>query len=83
MPSSMRNQDMWQEANTFSADLLFKAIVVSLFITLLSILLFKGEISLVVSTIFTVAALFGGVIETEIHMKKLFNKDGTRKEKAL
>ncbi|MES2765946.1 MAG: SdpI family protein [Bacteroidota bacterium] len=82
-PSAMRNQDTWQEANTFSANLIFKAMLLSLIVSVLSIFLFKGEISILISTIFMVAALFGGIIATEIRLKKLFNKDGTRKEKAL
>ncbi len=82
-PSSMRNQDTWQEANTFSADLLFKAMILSLVVSILSIFFFKGEISILISTIFMVAMLFSGIIATELRLKKLFNKDGTRKEKAL
>ncbi len=79
----MRNQDTWQEANTFSANLLFKAAILSLIVSILSIFIFKSDTSLIVSTIFMLAMLFGGIIVTEIRMKRLFNKDGTRKEKTL
>ena len=79
----MRNQDTWQEANTFSAELMFKAAVASLIVSILTIIFLKGEISLIVSTIFLVSSLFGVIIATEIRLKRLFHKDGTRKIKAL
>lgn len=83
MPSSMRNGDTWQEANTFSANLMFKAAIASLIVSIITVILLKGELSIIVSTIFLVTAIFGVIIATEIRMKKLFNKDGSRKAKAL
>lgn len=81
--SSMRNQETWLEANTFSADRMFKAVLFSLIVSITTLIVLQGELAFIVTLIFHVSSLLGVIVATEIQMKKLFHKDGTRKNKAL
>jgi uncharacterized membrane protein len=76
--SAMKNQETWNEANKYSANLL----LLSGFVTLIAGIMCyyypnKNSINLV-ATSFVVMVIIT-ISMTEIHLKKTFNKEGNRK----
>jgi len=85
---SARNQDTWNEANQYSSKLFFKLSVIGLNIELLIIAFARYLINFIDSETLLIWALFSPLIIpiliipfTEIHLGKVFTKEGIRKKK--
>ncbi|MFL0198624.1 SdpI family protein [Clostridium sp. WILCCON 0269] len=80
-PFAMKNQKTWNEGNRFAAIMLITGGVISLIFSLLISFLYKGNETEIIrfSSIFTVLCTLSFVFYTEIHLRKIFNKDGIKK----
>ena len=77
--SSMKNQDAWDEANRFSANLmLIGSITYFFFIMLCNIFIQGREMQTWVSVAYLFCLIFGVIFITEWRLKKLFDESGDR-----
>jgi uncharacterized membrane protein len=77
---SMKSQEVWDEGNRYSSNLL---VIVSLITSLTQVvwqLLWPGEWAFLGPVIIMCVLLIASVPLTEKHLKKHFNEDGTAKE---
>ena len=76
-PRSMKNEDTWQLANTYSANLLIAA---GLFTCIAQVIFWDTDIESFL--IVGLACLLGGlglsILLTEMRLRKTFDKDGNR-----
>ncbi|MCI1945234.1 SdpI family protein [Clostridium luticellarii] len=77
-PFAMKNVNTWNEANKFAGMILICVGIISLFITTFFIVL--GEVNSSIPAKISVILLIISIPYTEIHLRKLFKKDGSRKE---
>ncbi|WP_160672116.1 SdpI family protein [Clostridium sp. C8-1-8] len=75
--SSMKNLDTWNEANKYCANILILGNGVSVIIG--ANLLIKGYRNFVYCFWIIVISLVLACVFTEVHMTRVFNKDGSRK----
>lgn len=78
--ASMRNQQTWEEANRYSAKQISYCGIILLTIGVLSLL--SPSIAKVNTNIATVLTIIFSVLPlplTELHLKKVFDKEGNRK----
>lgn len=69
-PRSMKNQLAWDDANTFSADLMMWSGISLLFVQVICYVLIGGHISLLVSIGYFLAAILTTVVLTERRLIK-------------
>ena len=75
---SMRNQDIWDEAQKYGANLVTIGGLILLLIGLVAEFLLHNRSEII--TIVAVALIFIAIfVIGEMHLKRLFHKDGTRK----
>ena len=75
-PYSMKSQEVWDEANKFSFNLI---IGVGIIITLTQLIFhfsLKGHLKLTIPTILLVVLLVAIIPITEVHIRKHFDKEG-------
>ena len=79
---SMKNQDVWQTANTISLKYLFQASVATTIFQGFGIILGNKYTDYILySYIFLVIAICVSIWMTEVMLNKLFNKEGNRLNK--
>ena len=76
--SAMKNQDTWQEANKFSADLLVKIAGLYLIFGVICFILIGGKLAFIVANSFFIVEVIALIFLTERHLKKIFDKNGNR-----
>ncbi|GAA0071176.1 SdpC immunity protein SpdL [Clostridium sardiniense] len=77
-PSSMKNQDTWNESQKYSANALIILGFIYLALGFLLSHLFE-DISIVYENIIILIGVIIMILLDEVHLKKVFNKDGSRK----
>lgn len=81
---SMKNQDIWQTANTISAKYLFQAsLATTIFQTFGIALGNKGTDYILYSYIFLIISIGASIWITEARLNQLFDKQGKRLNKEL
>jgi uncharacterized membrane protein len=80
---SMKNQDTWDEAQRYGPKMFIIFGLISIGIALILYFLFPNnhDIISVISSAIGIVLLICSTIFTEIHMRKVFDKDGNRKNK--
>ena len=79
--SSMKNQDTWNEANRFAANLMLIISVVYFFFIMLCVIFIQGrEMQIWASAVSLFCLVFGVLFITEWRLKKLFDESGKRIE---
>lgn len=78
---SMKNKETWKEGNEFSAMMMIVSGIICLLLSLTITFFYKDDpsISRKISGIVTVILVLGSIFYTEIHLKKVFDKDGNRR----
>lgn len=78
---AMKNMDTWKEANFFSSLMLITSSIISSIFSFIVINTYILPISLKskICTFSTVLIILIFVFYTEIHLRKIFNKDGSKK----
>ena len=79
IPSAMRNQDTWDEGNRYSANLMIIIGIISIFMVPILYLVF-GEKGIMPGALISAFLLIGMIILVELHLRKLFDKEGRRRE---
>lgn len=81
-PFAMKNQETWNEGNKFAAIMLILSGILSLSVSLLIIFIYKEtEINTArYLGIFAVFIICTVLLGTEIHLRKLFDRNGSRKQ---
>ncbi|AEB76469.1 SdpI family protein [Clostridium botulinum] len=79
---SMKNDDTWKEANEFASILMMFYGVVSIILASIITVLNKDNmnISLKLSSIVSFMMMIACIFSTEIHLRRMFHKNGKRKE---
>lgn len=78
-PRSMRSQQVWDEAQRYSARAMEWAALLTVVFQVVATRIWGGEEALLASVAFLVAALVAVVVQTERHLKELFDDEGKRK----
>ncbi|OAA89306.1 SdpI family protein [Clostridium ljungdahlii] len=80
-PFSMKNNDTWDEGNRFSSIIMIYAGIASLIIGAICSFVYKNNIytALSVSSRISVILLLASIPLTEIHLRKLFDKNGVKR----
>ncbi|WP_069649109.1 SdpI family protein [Caloranaerobacter ferrireducens] len=76
---SMKNKETWEEGNSYSAKMLIAMGVISIIISFAIYKIVNPKISAIISTIVSCVLIILVLPLTEIHLKKLFDKNGNRK----
>ncbi|SHH60153.1 SdpI/YhfL protein family protein [Caloranaerobacter azorensis DSM 13643] len=76
---SMKNKETWEEGNRYSAKMLIVLGVISIIISFVIYKTVNPKISAIISTIVSLVLIILAIPLTELHLKKLFDKDGNRK----
>ncbi len=74
--TSMRGQEVWDEAQRYSANLMLAAAVVTIACQAVSIMTMKPLVSLLFSCAVLVLAMLAGLPLTERHLKRHFDEQG-------
>ncbi|QAA32478.1 SdpI family protein [Clostridium manihotivorum] len=75
--SSMKNLDTWNEANKYCANILILGNIISVIVG--ASLLIKGYRNFAYCFWIIIISLVLACVFTEVHMTRVFNKDGSRK----
>ncbi|MFL0268079.1 SdpI family protein [Candidatus Clostridium radicumherbarum] len=80
-PSAMKNKDTWSEGNRFCGLILICSGAIFITFSILVRYLYNNNLnfSMRVSVAALAMILMGNIIFTEIHLRKLFDKNGIRK----
>ncbi|WPC39482.1 SdpI family protein [Clostridium sp. JS66] len=80
-PFSMKNKAIWDEGNRFTAILLVYIGASSLIIAVLCDVIYIGNFdkAFKISTTISIIGLLCSIPLTEIHLRRLFDKNGNRK----
>ncbi len=78
---AMKNRETWKEANSFSSVMMIVSGLITLNFSLLVTFLFKtdSDTSNTISVAGTMVIVLCFVLYTEIHLRKIFDKNGIRK----
>lgn len=78
---SMKNKETWKEGNEFCAIMMIFSGIICLLLSITITFFYKNDPSLSrkISDVLTVIIVLGAVFYTEIHLRKIFDKDGNRK----
>ncbi|WP_115830778.1 SdpI family protein [Dyadobacter luteus] len=76
---SMKNAEIWKEANAFSSDLFVKFSFIFIIFETISYLLIGGINSFYISATFLTIISIAVIPLTEIHIRKKFDKNGRAK----
>lgn len=80
----MKNQDTWDEANRFSANLMLIGSITYFFFIMLCVIFIQGcEMQAWVSIAYLFCLVFGVIFITEWRLKKLFDESGRKKHEGL
>ncbi|MBW7890105.1 MAG: SdpI family protein [Chitinophagaceae bacterium] len=78
--ASMRNQQTWEEGNRYCSKQVLYCGLILLTIGILSVLSSSiGKTSIHIATILTIILSILPVLSTEIHLKRVFDKEGNRR----
>lgn len=81
---AMKNKETWKEGNKFSGIMMIASGVICLFLSLIITLFYNNpRISSKASQMGTLIIVLICTFYTEIHLRKIFNKDGKRKAEIL
>lgn len=80
-PFSKKNKEVWDEGNRFSSIMMIVSGIMTTIISILITFLYKNSpgAAVSISTICSLIITLGFVFYTEIHLRKIFDKDGNRK----
>lgn len=78
-----KNQDTWEEAQKYSGRCMFFIGILCLAFSIICCLLFSGYFPVFLSNAVTLAAMFLVIPIVEIHLRRMFNKDGSKKNGVL
>lgn len=81
-PSSTKNQDTWNEAQKYSANSFIVLSFIYLALGFVLSHLFEN-ISIIYENIIILLGVIIMIILDEVHLKKVFNKDGSRKSSSI
>lgn len=76
---SMKNEDIWEEANRYSSNLLVLLMVGVVIFQAFAIMLFSETVAIMSSTVVLVLAVILLIPLTEMHLNKYYDKDGNPK----
>lgn len=76
-----KNKEVWNEANNFSGTMMIVSGIIALIFSILITFLYKDNqgISNGISVAGSIIIVLSFIFYTEIHLRKIFNKDGKRK----
>jgi uncharacterized membrane protein len=75
-PRSMKNQNIWNEANKFSSNLMFGSSILFIIFVFITSNFIGGSLLRNISVFFLLVSLMFVIILTEIKLKKLYDKEG-------
>lgn len=76
---SMKNENTWKEAQEFSAKTMLVLGIISTLFSILLCYFFSGNVPLIISIASSIAIVLLVIPITEVHLKKIFNSDGTKR----
>ena len=76
--TSMQNQEIWDEAQRFSANAMIAAAAITILYQAISCFTMKPLVSILTSSGVLVLVLCAAIPVTEMHLKKHFDQDGRR-----
>ncbi len=79
--TSMKNEETWNEANKYAANLMVIISIATIIIGSLVYILFPLKTGINLLGISLVSMLILIIVLTEIHLKNIFDKEGNRKIK--
>lgn len=83
-PFAKKNQEVWSEANNFSGTMMIVSGIIALIFSILITFLYKDNlgISSGISVAGSIIIVLSFIFYTEIHLRKIFDKDGKRKSEG-
>lgn len=80
-PFSKKNKETWKEGNRFSAIMMIAGGILSILVSIIITFLYKNNIGAAVSisSACSVIITLSLTLYTEIHLRKIFDKNGNRK----
>ncbi|MCY6958663.1 SdpI family protein [Clostridium brassicae] len=80
-PFSTKNKEVWEEGNRFSALMMIVGGTISVIFSTIVTIIYKNKVntSKSISNLFSMIIALGLVLYTEVHLRKIFDKDGKRK----
>ncbi|WMJ81152.1 SdpI family protein [Clostridium sp. MB40-C1] len=80
-PFSTKNKEVWEEGNRFSAIMMIVGGTIAVLFSTIVTIIYKNRINMSksISNLFSMIIALGLVLYTEVHLRKIFDKDGNRK----
>lgn len=80
-PFAMKNKEVWNEANYFCSNMLLCIGIMCVVISILCNIIYKNDIDIgsKISEIASITLVVCSIPCTEIHLRKVFDKNGNRK----
>lgn len=78
--SSMKNQQTWSEANSYSSKLMLLVSVIAIIVSGIIVYVFKTEKAILISVVITLLLIVSVIPITEWHLKKKFGSEAKATE---